>query len=110
MCAPLTLGREVGAVVRHHHERWDGTGYVDALAGDAIPLPARIVAIADAYDAMVSGRPYQRALPADVALARLERGAGSQWDPEIVPVLAELVTSRRRRRAPAERAQGEGGQ
>jgi len=70
--------------IRHHHERWDGTGYPDGLAGKQIPLGARIIAVADAYDAMTSDRPYRAALTPEVALAELREGAGRQFDPELV--------------------------
>lgn len=66
-----------------HHERWDGEGYPNGLTGDAIPLFGRIVAIADAYDAMVSDRPYRRGLPVSAALAEIERGRGRQFDPDV---------------------------
>jgi HD-GYP domain-containing protein (c-di-GMP phosphodiesterase class II) len=69
--------------VGFHHERWDGAGYPDGLAGDAIPLFGRIVAVADAYDAMVTDRPYRGGLPVDVALSEIERGRGTQFDPDI---------------------------
>jgi HD-GYP domain-containing protein (c-di-GMP phosphodiesterase class II) len=75
-----------GAVdgIHLHHERWDGTGYPLGLAGEAIPLQARIVAVADAYDAMTSGRVYQPAVTDDVALAELQLCAGSHFDPKCV--------------------------
>jgi HD-GYP domain-containing protein (c-di-GMP phosphodiesterase class II)/anti-sigma regulatory factor (Ser/Thr protein kinase) len=66
-----------------HHERWDGKGYPGGLAGEAIPLFGRIVAVADAFDAMITDRPYRTGLPVDVALQELERGRGSQFDPDI---------------------------
>jgi diguanylate cyclase (GGDEF)-like protein/putative nucleotidyltransferase with HDIG domain len=85
-----SLGVEpVAAAVLHHHERWDGRGYPDGLAGDAIPLDARIIFVADAYDAMTSDRIYRPRLSRRQALAELERCAGSQFDPEIVAVFAE---------------------
>jgi adenylate cyclase len=71
-------------IVYTHHERWDGTGYPLGLAGEAIPLQARIVAVADAYDAMTSGRVYQPAVTDDVALAELQLCAGSHFDPKCV--------------------------
>jgi HD-GYP domain-containing protein (c-di-GMP phosphodiesterase class II) len=71
-------------VVRHHHERYDGRGYPDGLAGLNIPLFARIVAVADACDAMTSDRPYRPALAAAEVDAVLVAGAGSQWDPKVV--------------------------
>jgi HD-GYP domain-containing protein (c-di-GMP phosphodiesterase class II) len=72
------------ASVRHHHERWDGRGYPDGLAGSEIPLPARIIAVADAFDAMTSDRPYRKRLSLEEARQELERNAGRQFDPEVV--------------------------
>ncbi|MNP13500.1 Cyclic di-GMP phosphodiesterase response regulator RpfG [compost metagenome] len=68
--------------VRSHHERYDGKGYPDGLAGIAIPLHGRIIAVADAYDAMTSDRPYRKGMEHEQALAILENGRGSQWDPQ----------------------------
>src|SRR5688572_27664040 len=89
-----SLRRAVPAI-RHHHERWDGTGYPDGLAGEAIPEMARIIAIADAYDAMTSDRVYRAALlPEDVS--RIFRGgAGVQWDARLVEAWVEVVRARR---------------
>jgi diguanylate cyclase (GGDEF)-like protein/putative nucleotidyltransferase with HDIG domain len=75
--------------VLHHHERWDGSGYPDGLPGDSIPLGARIIFVADAYDAMTSERVYRRRVTPEQAIAELRRCAGSQFDPEIVDALAE---------------------
>jgi diguanylate cyclase (GGDEF)-like protein len=75
--------------VLHHHERWDGAGYPNRLAGDQIPLGARIIFVADAYDAMTSDRAYSQALSQAEALAELERCAGTQFDPAVVRALAE---------------------
>jgi HD-GYP domain-containing protein (c-di-GMP phosphodiesterase class II) len=75
--------------VLHHHERWDGTGYPDKLSGTRIPLGARILFVADAYDAMTSDRVYRSRLSAEAALDELERCAGTQFDPEIVQALAD---------------------
>jgi diguanylate cyclase (GGDEF)-like protein/putative nucleotidyltransferase with HDIG domain len=77
--------------VRHHHERYDGAGYPDQLAGDAIPVEARIVCVADAYAAMVGERPYQRPRSRTDAIAELRRCAGTQFDPRIVELLADVV-------------------
>jgi HD-GYP domain-containing protein (c-di-GMP phosphodiesterase class II) len=71
-------------VVRGHHERWDGRGYPDGLKGDEIPLAARVVAVADAFDAMTSDRPYRPGMPTDRAFAELEAGAGTHFDPHCV--------------------------
>jgi len=70
--------------VRGHHERWDGAGYPDGLAGETIPVSARVIAVCDAYEAMTSTRPYRPALPAAEARERLVAGAGTQFDPAAV--------------------------
>jgi diguanylate cyclase (GGDEF)-like protein/putative nucleotidyltransferase with HDIG domain len=75
--------------VLHHHERWDGSGYPDGLPGDEIPLGARIIFVADAYDAMTSERVYRRRVAPGQAIAELRRCAGSQFDPDIVNALAD---------------------
>jgi len=72
------------AYVRHHHERWDGTGYPDKLQGEAIPLGARIIAVADSYQAMTEQRPYRAPLSEEAALQELRNGAGTQFDPNVV--------------------------
>jgi HD-GYP domain-containing protein (c-di-GMP phosphodiesterase class II) len=74
----------VSASVRAHHERWDGSGYPDGLAGEEIPLAARIVSVADTYDAMTSTRPYRKALSHEVAVLELHRVRGTQLDPQCV--------------------------
>jgi HD-GYP domain-containing protein (c-di-GMP phosphodiesterase class II) len=71
-------------VIRFHHERWDGKGYPDKLSGEAIPLVARIVTLADSLDAMSTSRPYQRGLSADQAYEEVLRGSGTMYDPQIV--------------------------
>ena len=87
-----SLGVEpVADVVLHHHERWDGAGYPDGLRGESIPLGARIIFVADAYDAMTSDRVYRSKRSAGAALAELERCAGTQFDPEIVGAFVEEV-------------------
>ncbi len=70
--------------VRNHHERWDGRGYPDGLAGEAIPLQARVLAVADSCDAMMATRPYRPALPPERIDAVMVEGAGSQWDPQVI--------------------------
>jgi two-component system, cell cycle response regulator len=90
--AEAATGRRVAAMVRATHERYDGRGYPDGLAGEQIPLAARIVAICDAYQAMTSPRPYQGSIPEAQALAELARGAGTQFDPELVGAFVELVS------------------
>jgi HD-GYP domain-containing protein (c-di-GMP phosphodiesterase class II) len=81
---------EAGKIVRHHHERWDGTGYPDGLAGEQIPLAARIFAVADALDAITTDRPYRPAAPLSHARESIAQGAGTQFDPRIVEVLAQI--------------------
>jgi|HigsolmetaAR201D_1030396.scaffolds.fasta_scaffold02991_8 putative two-component system response regulator len=83
---PLRLARAVAPIVRHHHERWDGRGYPDGLSKTDIPLGARIVAVADSFDAMTTQRPYNRPLTYDEALERLRLGAGIYWDPQVIDV------------------------
>jgi putative two-component system response regulator len=74
-----------------HHDRWDGSGYPRALRGEAIPLVGRIVAIADAFDALTSTRPYKQAWPVEEAVALLRREAGRQFDPRLIPKFIELL-------------------
>jgi putative two-component system response regulator len=93
LLAPLELLAGVRPIVRHHHERWDGGGYPDGLAGAAIPLPARIVALADSIEAMSARRVYRGALGRRAILDELAAGRGSQWDPHLVDLALELVAS-----------------
>jgi len=85
------LFRPGAEIVRHHHERWDGTGYPDGLAGEAIPLGARIVAVVDAFDAMTSDRPYRAALTVAEAMRRITEGAGSHWEPRIAAAFLGMM-------------------
>jgi putative nucleotidyltransferase with HDIG domain len=82
---------EVGIIVRHHHERWDGGGYPDRIVGEAIPLAARIICACDAYSAMTTNRAYRAAMPVSAATAELERCAGAQFDPAVVQALLRTV-------------------
>jgi putative two-component system response regulator len=82
---------DIAQIVRHHHERWDGGGYPDRLAGADIPLGGRIIAVADAFSAMTSDRIYRAALPVDQAWAELRAHTGTQFDPEIVAAFAQVV-------------------
>lgn len=91
ICLPLRSTTRYLPIVRHHHESFDGTGYPDKLPGREIPLGARIVAVADAWDAMSSDRAYRRALPQEETLRRLREGAGRQWDPQFVEILLGLL-------------------
>ena len=77
--------------IRYHHERWDGQGYPYGLKGEEIPLGARIIAVADSYDAMATDRPYRKALSTDVIRRELARGAGVQWDPEVVAAFFRVM-------------------
>ncbi len=85
--------RDAATIVLHHHEWYDGRGYPHGLSGQEIPVGARIVAIADAYEAMVAGRPYRRAISHDQALAELRRHAGLQFDPDLVRLFSILFAS-----------------
>ena len=83
--------RDISRWVLHHHERIDGAGYPQQLAGDAIPLEARILAVADAYEAMTADRPYRRALPVAAAREELRRGAGTQFDRDVVAAFERVL-------------------
>lgn len=85
--------RLTAAIIRHHHEHWNGTGYPDGIAGQDIPLGSRIIAVADAFDAMTSDRPYRRAMSSRTALEEIRRNSGSQFDPRVVEAF-EVVWSR----------------
>ena len=79
-------------MIRHHHERYDGKGYPDRLKAEEIPLYARILAVADSYEAMTADRPYRRPLSPIEALSELNRCSGSQFDPEIVKVFTKVLS------------------
>jgi HD-GYP domain-containing protein (c-di-GMP phosphodiesterase class II) len=89
--APLHSGEDLLPIVRHHHEHFDGGGYPDGLIGVAIPLLARIVAVCDAYDAMVNDRPYRVRRSDGEAIRILTSGAGKQWDRQVVQVFVESL-------------------
>lgn len=90
---PLALPAVIGAAIRHHHEWWDGSGYPDGLAGEEIPLEARIIAIADAFDAMSCDRPYRDALRREIVLGEFRRYAGIQFDPKLAVMFAAILES-----------------
>ena len=90
----VTALRQALPYVLYHHERWDGNGYPTGKAGEEIPLEARVLAIADAFDAMTSDRPYRRALTRGEALAEVERCAGTQFDPQIAEIFLEIFAER----------------
>jgi putative nucleotidyltransferase with HDIG domain len=78
-------------IVRHHHENWDGSGYPDRLRGEEIPIGARVLAIADGYDALTSDRPYRRELSHECALGMIEQGRGTMYDPRIADVFLRIA-------------------
>jgi HD-GYP domain-containing protein (c-di-GMP phosphodiesterase class II) len=82
---------EIAAIVRHHHERVDGNGYPDHLVGDAIPLLARIIAVADGYNAMTSDRPYRDAMPSRVARLRLAQSVEAQFDTSVIAAFEAIL-------------------
>jgi putative two-component system response regulator len=93
ICRPLRSFRAVLPIIRHHHERWDGSGYPDGLAGDAIPLGARILQVVDVFDALTTNRPYRQALSRSEGLEVLEEETrGGWWDPRIVQAFRKVVT------------------
>jgi putative two-component system response regulator len=93
ICAPLAAFSAFGPIIRHHHERWDGAGYPDKLTGEEAPIGARIVALVDAFDAMTHDRSYRPARPVLEAISEIVHLAGRQFDPTLVPLLVEQVTS-----------------
>jgi diguanylate cyclase (GGDEF)-like protein len=92
----------IRAGIRHHHERWDGQGYLDGLAGEEIPLVARILAVSDAFSAMTTTRPYRKGLPVEEALTRLGDAGGSQLDPRLVEIFVKGIRSEADAPLPAE--------
>jgi ribonuclease P protein subunit RPR2 len=89
--APITFLTGAVELIRHHHERFDGSGYPDGLHAEEIPLAARIFAVADSFDAMTSDRPYRGAMRVDRALAEIHAGAGTQFDPQVVRVFVRMI-------------------
>ncbi|MBE3135049.1 MAG: HD domain-containing protein, partial [Acidobacteria bacterium] len=87
---PFDFFGEVGQIIRAHHESYDGTGYPDLKAGEEIPLVARVIAVADAFDAMTSRRSYRDALTVDEALDQIRRLAGQQFDPQVAEALLAM--------------------
>ena len=85
--------RDLIPIVRHHHEKIDGTGYPDNLVGKDIPLAAKIVAIADTYHALISDRPYRKGMNIEKAISIMEEGAGSQWDADLVRTFIQIAPS-----------------
>ena len=83
-------------VIRHHHERWNGEGYPDGVAGEEIPLEAAITGLAEAWDAMTTERPYRHALTTEQALAEIRAGSGTQFSPEVVDAFFRAAARRPR--------------
>ena len=83
--------KHISKYILHHHERWDGNGYPFGLSGDNIPLLSRIVAVADAYDAMTNDRPYRKALSKSIAREELRKNSALQFDPDIVKLFLEKI-------------------
>jgi HD-GYP domain-containing protein (c-di-GMP phosphodiesterase class II) len=98
---PLEPDEQALAMIRHHHERWDGNGYPDGLKGDSMPVEARILAVADAYHAITSPRPFARARTSDEALAEIQAHSGTQFDPAVVAALKYLFAPRAAVASPA---------
>ena len=99
LSAAPALGH-VAEIVRHHHERWDGQGYPQGLAGTDIPLASRIVFVCDSFDAMVSARPHSQPMSEEGALDELRRNAGTQFDPQVVDAFVAARRDRLTRPAP----------
>jgi len=86
---------EIASIVRHHHERLDGLGYPDGLRGEEIPILSRVIAVADAYNAMTSDRPYRDAMPSRVARLRLAQGVEGQFDTSVVAAFEAILANAR---------------
>lgn len=91
LLAPLKLSPTILSFIQHHHEHYDGTGYPDGLAGEKIPVGARIIAISDAYDSMTSNRPYRKPLSSEEAKSELTKCSGKQFDPKLVTIFLEVL-------------------
>jgi putative nucleotidyltransferase with HDIG domain len=94
MCANIDFLKGASQIILHHHERWDGSGYPERLAGEEIPLGARIFAVVDAYDSMTTDRPYRTAMPYLSARNEIIKYSGTQFDPEVVRVFLSVTPSR----------------
>ena len=92
ICAPLKSFQPVLPIIRHHHEKLNGTGYPDGLKGDAIPIAARVLQIVDVYDALITARPYKKAMRPAEALAVMEQEVRrGWWDPEVFAAFVEML-------------------
>ncbi len=97
---PIRALRDICEILENHHERWDGTGYPHGLKGEQIPLPARILSIVDSYHALISDRPYRKALTPEDAVRTLREGAGLQWDPFLVDIFITVLTNLKKNQDP----------
>jgi HD-GYP domain-containing protein (c-di-GMP phosphodiesterase class II) len=88
---PVAFPWSIAPVVRHHHEHYDGSGYPAGLRGEEIPLLARVLSVADAYEAMIADRPYRNRLMVDDAIAELRRCSGTQYDPKVVRAFLKVL-------------------
>jgi HD-GYP domain-containing protein (c-di-GMP phosphodiesterase class II) len=95
---PVEFLKPVLPIILYHHEKYDGTGYPSGLKKEQIPLGARVMAVADAFEAMIRGRPYRRKLSIHEALAELKRNSGTQFDPKVVGVFEELSKQKKFRK------------
>jgi HD-GYP domain-containing protein (c-di-GMP phosphodiesterase class II) len=95
IAGPFRPATVLAPAIRHHHERWDGTGYPDKLQGPAIPMMARIVSVADGFHAMITDRPYRPKRSVAKALEILAAGSGTQWDPRLVAAFATSALPQR---------------
>ena len=84
----------IAPMVRHEHERWDGGGYPDGLSGDDIPIGSRIILACDAYNAMITERPYREPMSPEAAVCELEDNAGTQFDPQVIAALLAVLADR----------------
>jgi putative two-component system response regulator len=101
--APLfALAAEIAL---YHHERWDGSGYPEGLAGDAIPVSARVVAVADVFDALTMKRPYKEAWPMDLVLATVREGAGTHFEPAMIAAFESILPKMMTMKADWDRAE-----
>ncbi len=91
---PLVFLSDVEPLIRHHHERWDGSGYPDGLKGEDIPLSARILTVCDAFETMLAGRKHFEKMKVEDAIVNLQGGAGHQFDPDIVLALFDIMEKR----------------
>ncbi len=93
ICSQIPELQEIIPIILHHHERWDGRGYPNGLSSVIIPFDARIVAIVDAFDAMIADRPYRQGLALDEVLTIMRSNSGPQWDPDLLAIFLQMIES-----------------